>query len=185
MMAARTTVPRMDQTPNICSWCSAEIPAGASSCPKCGAVVVGASATDIPGLTVPNTQAPEIPDEGRVPDDLDPVAWLRAGHDGPDPVAEEAVAPPTEAVRLEMRKLELEAEIENAGSEVMNPNGDESIDVGAPSREAIEAYEAGLLDATGPAGETDLGELASPWEDPELEKRLEAWREQNPNRDTQ
>jgi hypothetical protein len=75
-----------------------------------------------------------------------------------------------------MRKMELEAQIENAGTSVMNPKGDESIDVGAPSAEAIEAYDAGLLDKTGPAGETDLGELAdAPWEDPELEKRVSQW----------
>jgi hypothetical protein len=59
---------------------------------------------------------------------------------------------------------------------MMNPNGDESIDAGAPSEEAIAAYEAGLLDKTGPAGETDLGELAAPWEDPELEQRVSHWR---------
>ena len=75
-----------------------------------------------------------------------------------------------------MRKIELEAQIENAGTSVMNPTGDESIDVGPPSQEAIEAYDAGLLDKTGPAGETDIGEIAdAPWEDPELEKRVSLW----------
>jgi hypothetical protein len=28
---------------------------------------------------------------------------------------------------------------------------------------------------SGPAGETDLGDLAAPWEDPELEKRVAQW----------
>jgi hypothetical protein len=59
----------------------------------------------------------------------------------------------------------------------MNPTGDESIEVGAPSQEALEALEAGLLDPVGPAGETDLAELAAPWEDPELEKRVSMWQE--------
>jgi len=51
--------------------------------------------------------------------------------------------------------------------------------VGAPSREAIDALDAGLLDPVGPAGETDLAELAAPWEDPELEERVSMWHEQD------
>ncbi|MGA3029613.1 MAG: zinc ribbon domain-containing protein [Candidatus Limnocylindrales bacterium] len=138
----------MDETNRICPWCSTPIPASATACPKCGALVEGAVAQEIPGL------------EAR-PDDA--------------PIDPEAILPPSDAVRLEMRKIELEAQIENAGSEVMNPTGDESLDVGAPSEQAIAAYEAGLLDTTGPAGETDLGDLAAAWEDPELEKRVTRW----------
>lgn len=118
-----------------------------------------------------------VPDEGIVPDFMDPRALLAAGRDE-EPVNPEALRPPSEAVRLEMRKIELESQIENAGGEVMNPTGDESLDVGAPSIEAIEAYEAGLLDATGPAGETDLAQNAAPWEDPELERRVASWRKE-------
>jgi hypothetical protein len=81
-----------------------------------------------------------------------------------------------------MRKIELEAQIENAGQDVMSATGDESIPVGQPSEEAVEALEAGLLDTTGPAGETDLAELAAPWEDPELIKRVERWESDNPDR---
>jgi hypothetical protein len=85
-------------------------------------------------------------------------------------------------VRVEMRKMELEAEILNAGTLVLNPAGDESIEAGAPSREAIDALDAGLLDPVGPAGETDLAELAAPWEDPELEKRVSMWNELDEDR---
>jgi hypothetical protein len=94
----------------------------------------------------------------------------------------EAVLPPSEAVRLEMRKIALEAQIENAGTTVLNPTGEESIEVNAPSLEAIAAYEAKILDETGPAGETDLGDLAAPWEDPELEKRVSGWHTAEPDR---
>jgi hypothetical protein len=114
------------------------------------------------------------PDEGRIPDDLDPKAWLLADHNG-TPTGDAAFDPPSHEVRVEMRKMELEAEIVNAGTLVLNPTGDESIEVGAPSREALDALEAGLLDPVGPAGETDLAELAAPWEDPELEKRVSMW----------
>lgn len=134
----------MDETNRICPWCSTPIPASAVACPKCGALVEGAVAQELPGLEAPLEEAP---------------------------FDAEAIQPPSDAVRLEMRKIELEAQIENAGSEVLNPKGNESLDVGAPSEQAIAAYAAGLLDTTGPAGETDLGDLAAAWENPELDKR--------------
>jgi hypothetical protein len=166
----------MDDTNRICPWCSTPIPASAAACPKCGALVEGAIAQDLPGVTVVDPKANLGSDEGLVPDIMDPKALLELVKGGPrDEINVEAVLPPSEAVRLEMRKMELEAQIENAGSVVMNPKGDEALEVGPPSIEAIEAYEAGLLDETGPAGETDLGDLAAPWEDPELEKRVGQW----------
>jgi hypothetical protein len=93
----------------------------------------------------------------------------------------DAVQPPTEEVRVEMRKLELEAEIENAGRNLIGPAG-QTIAIGAPSHEAMDALHAGLLDKEGPAGEPDLAADAQPWEDPELEARIAAWLEENPDR---
>lgn len=172
----------MEVTNRICPWCSTQIPSTADACPKCGALVEGAIAKDIPGITVADARAVlGLPDEGNVPDDLDPKAWLMAGHEKGNPYDDKALDPPSEAVREEMRKMQLEAEILNAGTEVMNPTGDESIDVNAPSEEAIEALEAGLLDKTGPAGETDMDTLAAPWEDPGLENRLGHWRGPDPD----
>jgi hypothetical protein len=163
----------MDQTTSrICPWCSTEIPATSSACPKCKALVEGATA-DIPGLTVVDpTSKTAMPDEGLVPDVVDLKAILQAGRDAPD--NPEAFARPSEEVRAEMRRMELAAQIANAGTVVMSPTGDESIEVGAPSEEALMALEAGLLDDTGPGGE-DLHVLAEPWEDPELEQRVTGW----------
>jgi hypothetical protein len=177
----------MDEPNRICPWCSTPIPANAKACPNCGAIVEGATTADIPGLTTldpaANLNRPNDPIRSNM--GHDPWSGAAFGapppETAPEPVAETAaeerlaVEPPTDAVRKEMRKMEFEAEIENAGTELMNPTGDESIDAGAPSIEALEAYEAGLLDTTGPAGETDLAELAAPWEDPELEKRIAHW----------
>jgi hypothetical protein len=165
----------MDETNRICPWCSTPIPSSNDACPKCGAIVEGAVAKDIPGLTVVDpTAVLGVADEGLVPDVVDPKALLRAGV-YEQPVNPEALLPPSEAVRREMRKMELEAQIENAGTELMNPKGDESLDAPAPSDEAIEALQAGLLDPVGPAGETDLADMAAPWEDPELEQHLSQW----------
>lgn len=164
----------MDETNRICPWCSTPIPATEKNCPNCGAAVEGAIAVEIPGLTTLATKAEPDLENDPIRTDLGHDVWSGAGFDAAE--EREAVEPPSEAVRNEMRKMELEAEIVNAGTDVMNPTGDESIPVGPPSIEAIEAYEAGLLDKTGPAGETDLADLAAPWEDPELEKRVEQWR---------
>jgi hypothetical protein len=143
------------------------------ACPKCHALVEGAIMADIPGVTeVDPTAKLDLPDEGRIPDEIDPLALLRAGTDV-DPREAAAVAPPSDAVRLEMRKMELEAEIENAGSVVMNPTGEEAILVGRPSDEALAAEEAGLLDP-------DLAALADVWEDPELERRVKLWQTELP-----
>jgi hypothetical protein len=165
----------MDETNRICPWCSTPIPASSDACPKCHAIVEGAIAKDIPGLTVVDPKAVlGVPDEGMIPDVVDPKTLLRTPlYDSP--VSPEAIMPPSEAVRLEMRKIELEAQIENAGTELLNPKGDESLDAGAPSQEALTALKAGLLDPVGPAGETDLADVAAPWEDPELEQRVAQW----------
>jgi hypothetical protein len=170
----------MNSTNRICPWCSTPIPTSAAACPKCHALVEGAIAKEIPGVTAMGPKANLAPGEGPVPEMIDPRALMAIGAE--PPVNLEAVLPPSEAVRLEMRKIALETQIENAGTTVMNPTGDESIEVNAPSIEAIEAYEAGMLDKTGPAGETDLGALAGAWEDPELEKRVSGWHNDQPDR---
>ncbi len=167
----------MDESNRICPWCSTPIPAAEKACPKCGAIYDGSLTKDIAGLTVVEVKAPDL-DNDPIRTDLGHDVWSGASSaTAQDSGAEEqaAIEPPSDAVRAEMRKMELEAEIENAGTNVMSATGDESIPVGPPSIEAIAAYEAGLLDQTGPAGETDLGELAAPWEDPDLEKRVERW----------
>jgi hypothetical protein len=176
----------MDETNRICPWCSTAIPATETTCPKCGAAVEGAIVAEVPGLTTVETKATLDGSDDPIRTELghDPWSGAELGTAG-EPAAVEpltaeeerkAVAPPSEPVLHEMRKIELEAEIENAGTDLMNPTGDETIPAGLPSIEAIEAYEAGLLDETGPAGETDMGDLAAPWEDPALEQRVAQWR---------
>ena len=172
----------MEETNRICPWCSTPIPSTADACPKCGALVEGAIAKDLPGVTVvdPTAKLP-LEDEGDIPDEWDPKALYMAGRLVETPVNAAAFDPPSEAVLLEMRKMELEAQIDNAGTTVMNPTGDESIEVNEPSEEALVALEIGQLDKTGPAGE-DLEALAAPWEDPELEHKLAQWKTANPEK---
>ena len=93
----------MDVTNRNCPWCSTPIPSTADACPKCGALVEGAIAKDLPGITVVDPTAKlGVPDEGLVPDIVDPKALLKIGvYEAP--INEEALLPPSEAVRS--RKL--------------------------------------------------------------------------------
>jgi hypothetical protein len=167
----------MDESTRICPWCSTEIPVGTGACPKCGALVEGAIAKEIPGITIVDPEPEIAAGEGLIPDFLDPLSMLNADHGGV-PASDPAFDPPSGEVKREMLKMELEAEIRNAGTQVMNPTGDESIEAGAPSEVALAALEAGLLDTSGPEEAAELEELAAPWEDPELEKRVHLWQEQ-------
>ncbi len=123
----------------------------ASACPRCGALVEGARAIDIPEPTISDPNGASF-DEGAIPIEIDPFGPLPADLPTIAPALSEAiaVAPPSDAVRREMRRMELEAQLANANREVLNPVGDESILVGAPSGEAIEAEASGLLDLAEP-----------------------------------
>jgi hypothetical protein len=102
-----------------------------------------------------------------VPDVIDPVAILREERalEAENPAA---FAPPTDAVRLEMRKMELAAEILNAGEAVMDADSDMANRVGKPSREALEAAQAGLLeDAVPPSERQELDERTAAWAEEE------------------
>jgi hypothetical protein len=104
-----------------CPWCSAVLPAAAIACPSCGATLTSASGAepDIRGVT-----------------SLDPEAILRARADVSRPrsrilsfitgdvgeetggsVSPESLAPPSDDVRREMLRLQLEAERADAEAE--------------------------------------------------------------------
>jgi hypothetical protein len=147
-----------------CPWCSSSIPAGATSCPSCHAAVESATIPAIPGVTEIDPKA-RIPNEGLI---------LSAGRDS-IPAADHAFDPPSEEVLREMRKMELAAEIMNAGEAVMDAKDDESELAKEPSREAIEAAEAGLLDDTvSPAERSELHGKAIAWDEEEGEEGTEA-----------
>ncbi len=155
----------MTENSRICPWCSSPVPAGVNTCPSCHAVVESPAVADIPGVTqVDPTVKHGVPDEGRLPDDLDPMAMWHAGHDG-TPADDHAFDPPSDAVRLEMHKMELAAEMMNAGEAVMSATDNESEPAGAPSDEAIEAARAGLLDdVLSPADREELAERIRIWD---------------------
>jgi hypothetical protein len=110
-----------------CPWCSSAVAADASTCPSCGAALHGASdlADEIPGVTKvdpitmarraiarPNRLASWLAgDVDPLPpaDPLAPILGPRGGAVGLEAAGPTSVAPPSEAVRREMRRIELEA----------------------------------------------------------------------------
>jgi hypothetical protein len=146
-----------------CPWCSAELSIpGAETCESCGAALVSASGADqeIRGVTT-----------------LDPEAIIRGKSDPPrqrnrilsfitgdtesaavEPVDLDAIAPPDNAVRREMLRLQLEAERADLEAETVALKSDVLAQHGIPLGELdeAEAEHAAVQDADQelPQGET-------------------------------
>lgn len=91
-----------------CPWCSAAITADDVTCPSCGAALHEDGEHEIPGVTQvdPKSAALQNPE----PSGGGVIGWL-SGEYVPDPTPAElaSVEPPTDAVRREMLKIEVEA----------------------------------------------------------------------------
>jgi hypothetical protein len=98
-----------------CQWCSAELPApDVSICPYCAAPLSADTDAQLPGVTAVDaeaiaraTRAPVRPPRNRL------LSWISGEYTDDDeaPAALDALAPPDGAVRREMLRLQLEAEI--------------------------------------------------------------------------
>lgn len=91
-----------------CPWCSTPVTTDTATCPSCGAALHEDGEHEIPGVTQvdpksPALQAPE-PAGGGV------IGWL-SGEYVPEPTQAElaSVEPPSDAVRREMLKIEVDA----------------------------------------------------------------------------
>jgi hypothetical protein len=106
---------------SICPWCSATYMGDRETCPSCGAALTADPATDpsLPGLTAIDTAAivraktPTARPRNRI------LSWISGEY--PDetagPADAGALAPPDLAVRREILRLELEAEVANLQAE--------------------------------------------------------------------
>ncbi|HEV7810382.1 MAG TPA: hypothetical protein VGO64_07270 [Candidatus Limnocylindrales bacterium] len=123
-----------------CMWCSAVLPdAHAESCPSCGATLVGEADAALPGLTaidadaiLRNTRTAAKPKRsGRL------LGWISGEYEGDDSgitAPPGSLAPPPEAVRREMLRLELQAQVANAQAEVEALAADAAIEAAASGR---------------------------------------------------
>jgi hypothetical protein len=132
-----------------CTWCSAELPSDHETvCPSCGATLLGDGEKQVPGLTaidaeaiLRNARAAKAKPRSRL------LSWISGDYEADDAASRAApgsLAPPPAAVRREMLRLELEAQVANAQAEVESMAADAAIEgdaaVGvADSAEAIDA----------------------------------------------
>ncbi|HUP54353.1 MAG TPA: hypothetical protein VM408_02510 [Methylomirabilota bacterium] len=106
---------------SICPWCSATYTGDPEHCPSCGAVLAADPAADpsLPGLTAIDTAAivraktPTARPRNRI------LSWISGEYPDETTTTAEAgaLAPPEPAVRREIFRLELEAEVANLQAE--------------------------------------------------------------------
>ena len=102
-----------------CPWCSAEVAGDPVNCPSCGAALREEAPVEIPGVTQldPASTAAVRP----APRSRGFFGWLSGEYESEEGAGERAsVSPPSEAVRAEMARLEMEAiqaEIDAAAAE--------------------------------------------------------------------
>ena len=90
-----------------CPWCSAQVTPETAVCPSCGAKLLDDAAADIPGVTQidPAATAPRPTPRSR-----GLIGWLSGDFETTESDSDRAgVEPPTDAVKQEMLRLEMEA----------------------------------------------------------------------------
>ena len=91
----------------ICPWCSAAVPIDASKCPSCGAALRDAADGDVAGVTQVDVAATSRLARMKPPGRI--AMWLGAERTTDNPALAGKIEPPSEDVRKEMLRLELEA----------------------------------------------------------------------------
>jgi hypothetical protein len=157
---------------SICPWCSATYTGDPETCPSCGAVLAVDPSTDpsLPGLTSIDTAAivraktPTTRPRNRI------LSWISGEY--PDEAGTMgdagALAPPEPAVRREIFRLELEAEVANLQAEADALLAEATVEGHAPGVspedaaaaeavvEQIEEVSAGLEHVDEELGESEL-----------------------------
>jgi hypothetical protein len=127
-------------TVSRCPWCSATLSSSTlATCPSCGATLHGDGEAQLPGVTTLDTDA-ILRAKSAVSRPRNRFLSFITGEvdeGGTTPAELDSIAPPSDAVLREMRRLELAAEVANLEAEVQ-----------AMATEAeVEAREAGLIPA--------------------------------------
>jgi len=138
MTDASTPLPR-------CMWCSAALPSDSeTTCPSCGATLVGEGDNNVPGVTAIDAAA--IVRAGR---ETKPrsrnriISWISGEYPEEEEHAPEgSLTPPPPDVQREMLRLELEAQVANLQAEAS----------ALAAEQAVEAVEAGASPEQAAAG---------------------------------
>jgi hypothetical protein len=131
---------------SICPWCSATYTGEPEHCPSCGAVLAVDPAADpsLPGLTAIDTAAivraktPTTRGRNRI------LSWISGEYpdEAPSVADAGALAPPEPAVRREIFRLELEAEVANLQAEADALLAEATVEGHAPGVSAEDAAAA-------------------------------------------
>ena len=114
-----------------CPWCSTSVPAGTEVCPSCGAALVASADGGVPGLTAIDAEAVlrnRSPQKSR-----GGLLGFLSGEtgdtlDAPSESELASLAPPDANVRMEMLRLEIEAErqrLEDEGASLASEAAEE------------------------------------------------------------
>jgi hypothetical protein len=120
-----------------CPWCSAELGPDATTCPSCGATLTSSEGEpQIPGVT---TVAPAAAAAVKAPKPNRLMRWISG--EPSDEVAAPvpppgSLEPPTDDVRREIRRLELEAELTNLSAEASAIATDDALEASAADDQA-------------------------------------------------
>ena len=155
-----------------CPWCSAQLPADAlDTCPSCGATLTSAPDAALPGVTAIDheailraTREPNRPQRSRI------LSWLSGDYveEGTTPPATpDAIAPPEPAVKREILRLEIEAELADRQAEADSIMADAAVEgrpmpgAGEPVIEDLDADAAVATDQV-PDAPVDAAETLDP-----------------------
>jgi hypothetical protein len=114
-----------------CPWCSTIAPAGASTCSSCGAALIASSEGSVPGVT---SIDPEAVLRGRTTArPRGGLLGLLSGEtgdtvDAPSAAELTSLAPPPVSVRMEMMRLEIDAERQRLEAEAAGMAADAVVD---------------------------------------------------------
>lgn len=154
----------------ICPWCSAPLKTGSEeTCPSCGAALHEVAESEVPGVTrvdheaILKARAPVQRGRGL-------IGWLAGEYEAGDaapPESPGSIAPPDEAVRremlrLEMAALEAEAQARQAAvaAEIAQAGGTAGSEGGATEPDAGAAEpDAGAAEPDAGAAETPSGDV--------------------------
>ena len=156
-----------------CPWCSAELPADAlETCPTCGATLTSAPDAALPGVTAIDheailraTREPNRPQRSRI------LSWLSGDYvedtTPTDGGTHGAIAPPDPAVKAEILRLEIEAELADRQAEADSIMADAAVEgrpmpgAGQPVIEDLDGESAVATDEV-PETPVDAAETLDP-----------------------
>ena len=146
----------------VCSWCSAEVPEGATNCPSCGANLIPDGDPNVPGVTA--VDAASIIRSKTAPQPRNRLlSWISGDYipETPSQTEAQAIAPPDLEVRREIFRLELEAEVANLQAEADALRAEAAAEGrSVPEFEALDGSPAEASESAEPSDSTETSATA-------------------------